>query len=229
MRFVNEYWVYPGAQPEELQNLHSKAEGLLSPILVFCELTNSRSKLTKATRAGHHFVSGRIGLYKSNDYLGPHAGTRGLISLSDKDVELSDEDIDKIWNAWDWLKANNPLIRDVDVDAPGNLTNASERVEHNSESDGQRNINTSELRAYHMAPIGTGGPSTANESSKLENLPFGVLGREQHVVKYSNPCLLGYLFPTLYPEGRGYFSKNYDGIQGGRNRQIECYEGRPCC
>ena len=64
IRFVNKYWMYPGDLPEELRNLHPRVEGFLSPILVFSELTSSPSKLNRANRAGHHFVSGRIGLYK---------------------------------------------------------------------------------------------------------------------------------------------------------------------
>ncbi|KAG0027227.1 hypothetical protein BGZ81_005791 [Podila clonocystis] len=75
-----------------------------------------------------------------------------------------------------------------------------------------------------MGPVGTGGPRTADESSNLDNMPIGVLGRDQQLVKYSNPCLLGYLFPTLYPEGRGFFSKDYDGINNGQSQRIQCHD-----
>ncbi|KAK3805463.1 MAG: hypothetical protein JOS17DRAFT_781367 [Linnemannia elongata] len=126
IRFVNEHWMYPGDQPDELRNLHLRGEGFLSPILVFCELTNSRSKLTHATRAEHHFVSGRIGLYKSKEYLGAHVGTRGLLKLSDKKVKMNREEKQKILRAWDWLKQNHPLIKQVDVDEPSDLMNATE-------------------------------------------------------------------------------------------------------
>lgn len=219
--------MYPGLQPEELRNLHLRGEGFLSPILVFCELTNSRSKLTRATRAGHHFVSGRIGLYKSKEFLGAHVGTRGMVELSDKKVKMKPEEKQKICRAWDWLKLNHPLIRQVDVDEPGDLMNATENVvEQEPESHGARNVNVSGLRAYHLGPVGTGGPRTADESSNLDNMPIGILGRDQQLVKYSNPCLLGYLFPTLYPEGRGFFSKDYDGIEVGQNQRIRYHDGR---
>ncbi|KAK3842807.1 MAG: hypothetical protein J3R72DRAFT_420982 [Linnemannia gamsii] len=127
IRFINNRWMYPGCQPDELRDLHIRGEGFLSPILVFCELTNSRSKLTQATRAGHHFVSGRIGLYKSKEYLGAHVGTRGLVKLSDN-VKMKPEEKLKILRAWDWLKQNHPLIKQVDVNEPSDLMNATEKV-----------------------------------------------------------------------------------------------------
>ncbi|KAK3807139.1 MAG: hypothetical protein J3R72DRAFT_481202 [Linnemannia gamsii] len=221
IRFVNKHWMYPGCQPDELRNLHLRGEGFLCPILVFCELTNSRSKLTQATRAGHHFVSGRIGLYKSKEYLGAHVGTRGLVKLSDKKTKMKPEEKKKILRAWEWLKQNHPLIKQVDVDEPSDLMNASEKVvEREPESDERRNINESGFRACHMGPIGTGGPRTADESNNLDNMAIGILGRDQQIVKYSNPCLLRYLFPTLYPEGQGFFSKDYAGINGGQNHKV---------
>ena len=103
--------MYPGNQSDELRNLYPRREGFLSPILIFCELINSRSKLTQATRAGYHFVSGRIGLYKSKEYFGAHIGTRGLVKLSDKNVKMKSEEKQKILYAWDWLKQNHPLIK----------------------------------------------------------------------------------------------------------------------
>ncbi|KAG0336081.1 hypothetical protein BG004_008209 [Podila humilis] len=218
-------YAYPGAQPVELQNLHPAAEGYLSPILVFCELTNSHSRLTQATSAGHHFVSGRIGLYKSPNYLGAHAGTLGLVSLSDIKTTMTDEDKQRVRDAWDWMKQNHPLISCLKIDEPSDLMNATENVVvYTRESSGRRNINVSGLRAYHMGPVGTGGPRTANELSNIDNLPIGVLGGDQQLVKYSNPCLLGYLFPTLYPEGRGFFSKDYDGIQSRTNQIIQYHD-----
>ena len=84
----------------------------------------------------------------------------------------------------------------------------------------------SPLGAYHMGPVGTGGPTTADESNNLANLTIGLLGRNQEAVKYSNPCLLGYLFPTLYPRGQGFYSLDYDGVKRGHNDQIEFYDGR---
>ncbi|KAF9082828.1 hypothetical protein BGX29_003594, partial [Mortierella sp. GBA35] len=190
--------MYPGPQPDELRNLHPSAEGFLSPILVFCELTNSRSKLTRATRASHHFVSGRIGLYKNKEYLGAHVGTRGLVKLSDMKL---------------------------DVDEPSDLMNATEKVvDQETEASGRRNVNISGLRAYHMGPVDTGSPRTADESNNLDDMVIGILGRDQQLVKYSNPCLLGYLFPTLYPKGRGFFSKDYGDIEGDQNQRIQYYD-----
>ena len=173
-------------------------------------------------------MSGRIGLYKSKEYLGAHAGTHGLIRLSDENTKISKEDKKRICDAWDWMKQNHPLIREVDMDEPSDLMNATERVvEQESELGGRRNINESHLRAYHMGPVGTGGPTTADESSNVENLTIGVLGRDQQLVKYSNPCLLGYLFPTLYPKGQGFYSRNYDGIKAGHS-QMRYHDGRAC-
>ncbi|KAK3805716.1 MAG: hypothetical protein JOS17DRAFT_779881 [Linnemannia elongata] len=74
--------------------------------------------------------------------------------------------------------------------------------------------------------MGTGGPRTADESSYLDDMVIGILGREQQLIKFSNPCLLGYLFPTLYPKGRGFFSKDYGSIEGDKNQRIQYYDGR---
>ncbi|KAF9200599.1 hypothetical protein BGZ49_009157 [Haplosporangium sp. Z 27] len=114
------------------------------------------------------------------------------------------------------------------MDEPSDLMNASESMAtHDSDPSGRKNINVSRLRAIHMGPVGIGGPKTADESNKLENMPIGILGSEQKLVKYSNPCLLGYLFPTLYPEGRGYFSLDYEGIDIDQNQEIQLFDGKP--
>lgn len=227
MRFVNERWIYPGSQPKELQNLPPSAEGFLSPILVFCELTNSRSRLTRTTRAGHHFVSGRIGLYKNTEFLGANVGTRGLVKISDKAAKLKASERKKIRKAWKWLKKMHPLIKEMDIDDPRELLNATESMRlQESDLSGRTNVNVSGLRAYHMGPIDTGGPRTADESQRLENMAIGIQGRDQKLVKYSNPCLLGYLFPTLYPRGKGFFSLDYDGIQNTVGQEVQYHEGK---
>jgi hypothetical protein len=217
--------MYPGDQADEIRDLNPIGEGYLCPILVFCELTNSRSKLTPSSRAGYHFVSGRISLCKSKQYFGSHAGTRGLIRLSDIDVKMSIEDKQRICNAWYWMKQNHPLIKDLDIEEPSDLTNATETLLEDVGMT-EEDIDISRLGACHMGPIGTGGPTTADESNNLANLTIGLLGRDQKVVKYSNPCLLGYLFPTLYPRGQGFYSLDYDGVKRGYDDHIEFYDGR---
>lgn len=217
--------MYPGDQAAEIRDLNPIGEGYLCPILVFCELTNSRSKLTPASRAGHHFVSGRISLCKSKRYFGSHAGTRGLIKLSDMDVKMSVEDKQRICLAWYWMKDNHPLIKDLDIEEPSDLTNATETLLEEGEMT-EQGVDMIRLGAYHMGPVGTGGPTTADESNNLGNLTIGLLGRDQKVIKYSNPCLLGYLFPTLYPRGQGFYSLDYEGVKRGNIDQIEVYDGR---
>ncbi|OAQ32493.1 hypothetical protein K457DRAFT_16501 [Linnemannia elongata AG-77] len=88
----------------------------------------------------------------------------------------------------------------------------------------EQDVDITRLGACHMGPVGTGGPTTADESNNLGNLTIGLLGRDQKVVKYSNPCLLGYLFPTLYPRGQGFYSLDYDGVKRGNIDQIEVYD-----
>ena len=217
--------MYPGDQAAEIRDLNPIGEGYLCPILVFCELTNSRSKLTPASRAGYHFVSGRISLCKSKRYFGSHAGTRGLIKLSDMDVKMSIEDKQRICIAWYWMKENHPLIKDLDIEEPSDLTNATETLLEEADMT-EQSVDMTRLGACHMGPVGTGGPTTADESNNLGNLTIGLLGRDQKVVKYSNPCLLGYLFPTLYPRGQGFYSLDYDGVKRGNIDQIEVYDGR---
>ncbi|KAF9583846.1 hypothetical protein BGW38_008338 [Lunasporangiospora selenospora] len=138
---------------------------------------------------------------------------------------MTDRAKKQIRDAWDWMKQHHPLINSLNIDEPSDLMNATENVVvYDSESSGRRNINVSGLRAYHTGLVGTGGPRTANELSNLDNLPIGGSGGDQQLVKYSNPRLLEYLFPTLYPEGRGFFSKDYDGIQTGHNQRIQYHE-----
>lgn len=216
--------MYPGDRAKEIMNLNPIGEGYLSPLLVFCELTNSRSKLTPASRAGYHFVSGRIGLCKSKQYFGAQAGTRGLIRLSDMDVDISIQDKMRIRAAWLWMKINHPLIKDLNVDEPSDLTNATETLVENDTEGTDEYVDKSRLEACHMGPVGTGGPSTADEANNLANLTIGLLGRDQEIVKYSNPCLLGYLFPTLYPGGQGFFSLDYSGVKRRCIGEIEVYE-----
>ncbi|KAF9333548.1 hypothetical protein BGZ91_011215 [Linnemannia elongata] len=79
---------------------------------------------------------------------------------------------------------------------------------------------------FHMGPVITGDTRTADESNYLGNMITGILGCDQQLVKYSNPCLLEYLLPNLYPKGRGFFSKDYSGIEGDQNRRIQYYDGR---
>ncbi|KAF9923775.1 hypothetical protein FBU30_006183 [Linnemannia zychae] len=223
MRFVNENWMYPGDQAAEIRDPNPIGEGYLCPILVFCELTNSHSKLTPASRAGYHFVSGRISLCKSKRYFGSHAGTHGLIKLSDMDVKMSIEDKQRICIAWDWMKENHPLIKDLDIEEPSDLTNATETLLEEAEMT-EQGVDMTRLSACHMGPVGTRGLTTADESNNLGYLTIGLLGRGQKVVKYSSPCLLGYLFPTLYPRGQGFYSLDYDGVKRENVDQIEVYD-----
>ena len=225
MRLVNKRWTYRD-QPELLCNLHPFGEGYLYPILVFCELTNSRSKRTKGTRVGRHFVSGRIGLFQSNQYLGANVGTRGLFKLPEKKSTFTLEERRKVYCAWLWLKDHHPLIKNVDMDHPSDLMDGTESIViQDAVSSGRENVTATEFQAFHMAPVGTEGPRTADESSNLNDTAIGIQGRDQKLVKYSNPFLLGYLFPTLYPRGR----LDYNSIDADQNREIEYLESGGKC
>jgi hypothetical protein len=141
------------------------------------------------------------------------------------DVKMSIQDKQRICIAWDWMKENHPLIKELDIEEPSDLTNATETLLEESEM-AEQGDDMTRLGAFHMGPVGTGGPTTADESNNLGNLTIGLLGRDQKVVKYSNPCLLGYLFPTLYPRGQGFFSLDYEGVKRGNIDEIEIYDGR---
>lgn len=196
-------------------------------MVVFCELTNSRNRLTRATRAGHHFVSGRIGLYESRDYLGAHVGTRGLSKLTSSESPLTVQEAQRIIDAWEYLKKNHPLFQGLQVDNIGGLVSINEKLKvEEFEGNGRFNENKSKFQGYHMVPVGGGGPKSGDERYRMEDMSVGILGNDQRMVKYSNPCLFGYLFPTLYPNGRGYYSMDYDGIP--RMPEVDFYEGM-CC
>jgi hypothetical protein len=126
-----------------------------SSILVLCELTSSRSKLTQATRAGHQFVPSRIRFYKSKGYLGAHVGTRGLVKLPDMKVKMK-RDEKKILRAWDCLRQNHPLIKQANVDEPSDLMNSTENViDQGPESKEHRSVKKSGFRAWHRGPVNT--------------------------------------------------------------------------
>ncbi|KAH7052425.1 hypothetical protein BKA57DRAFT_502600 [Linnemannia elongata] len=136
---------------------------------------------------------------------------------------MSIEDKQRIYIAWYWMKENHPLIKGLDIEEPSDLTNASETLLEEAEIT-EEGVDMTRLGACHMGPVGTGGPTTADESNNLGNMAIGLLGRDQKVVKYSNSCLLGYLFPTLYPRGQGFFSLDYDGVKRANIDQIAVYD-----
>lgn len=231
MIFINKKWCYPGTIPQELKDLPSSADSFLSPISVFCELTNRRLFEEKSTRPGHHFVKGHIGIYKCLSYLGRNAGTRGLISnhLREK-KKLSEDQIRRIFVAYSWLKANNYIYKDkaifaederTDGGSIGSLTTAlsSFAMERNLDDEESYTNNSQEknnLQETIFLPANDGIPSISNQGSEhgLKDIIFGV-DSQKRLVKYSNPRLLGYLFPNIYVEGKGFYSLNYDGLESG--------------
>ncbi|KAF9300349.1 hypothetical protein BGZ74_007999, partial [Mortierella antarctica] len=72
-------------------------------------------------------------------------------------------------------------------------------------------------------PVYEGGPRTADEENDFENLVFGV-DDTRKLVKYGNPRLMGYLFPSLYVEGKGFYSLNYKGIDESGANVIQHHE-----
>lgn len=107
-------------------------------------------------------------------------------------------------------------VKGANFDEASDLMNATETMtEIESELWEGGNTDTSGLCAYLMGPVGTGGPRTADESSNVESLTVGVTRHDRQLVKYSNPCLLVYLFPMLYHEGQGFYSRNYDVVKAG--------------
>ncbi|KAG9319355.1 hypothetical protein KVV02_004907 [Mortierella alpina] len=166
MEFINTRWCYPGDIPGELTGLHLAAESFLCPIMVFCELTNSKSGEGRSTRAGYHFAQGRIGLYNSPDFLGEFSGTRGI----GRNRGPSDES---------GIVANIPEVMRI------------------SRNEIQVDENPTTLRDEIMMPVDDGGPRTADEEHAFRDLVFGV-DDQNHLVKYSNPKLMGLLFPSLY-------------------------------
>lgn len=69
-----------------------------------------------------------------------------------------------------------------------------------------------------MGLVDTGGPSTADESHNLDDMAVGILGREQQLVKYSKPIPPRMSLSYALPESRGFYSKNYAGIESDRNQ-----------
>ncbi|KAF9917175.1 hypothetical protein FBU30_000920 [Linnemannia zychae] len=111
IKFANTKWSYPGDIPEELSGLDIRFEEFLSPIRVFCELTNRFSLESRATRAGYHFVNGRIGLYQSPLYIGDYSGTRGIAkSRGLFNTLINEHQQQKLLIASEWIRANNPLF-----------------------------------------------------------------------------------------------------------------------
>ncbi|KAG0044352.1 hypothetical protein BGZ83_010426 [Gryganskiella cystojenkinii] len=74
-----------------------------------------------------------------------------------------------------------------------------------------------------MMPMHEGGPRTADEENRFENLIFGV-DDDRTLIKYGNPRLMGYLFPTLYVNGEGFYSLDYDRIMDPSASVIDVHE-----
>lgn len=240
MIFINKNWCYPGRVPSELIDLPSSAESFLSPISVFCELTNRRLFDEKSTRPGHHFVKGRIGIYKCSSFLGREAGTRGLISNQLKEKKkLSEDQIQCILVAYSWLKSNNYIYKDepfftederVDVGSFDSLTTSLSSLTTERNLEGgiwtfKNSQDTDNLRDKIFLPANDGLPSMTNQGNEhgLKDVIFGI-DSQKRFVKYSNPRLLGYLFPTIYVKGKGFYSLSYDGIESGEI--METHESR---
>ncbi|KAF9121258.1 hypothetical protein BG015_005874, partial [Linnemannia schmuckeri] len=77
------------------------------------------------------------------------------------DVNMSIEDKQRICIAWDWMKENHPLIKDLDIEEPSDLTNATETLFEEAEMT-EQGVDMTRHGACHMGPVGTGGPTTAN-------------------------------------------------------------------
>jgi len=183
--------------------------------MVFCELTNSKSGEGRSTRAGYHFAQGRIGLYNSPDFLGEFSGTRGIgRSQKSLDSMMTDVEARRIVNAFNWLKSNNGIFKDRGpADESRVVANITE-VMRISRNEIQVDENPTTFRDEIMMPVDDGGPRTADEENAFRDLVFGV-DDKNHLVKYSNPRLMGYLFPSLYVNGKGFYSLNYQEIAGG--------------
>lgn len=226
MEFVNTKWCYPGDVPEKLKGLHPGAESFLSPIMVFCELTNRLSTETQATRAGYHFVNGRIGLYSSSSYLGDYAGTRGMMRNQDGIMSrYTEDDLSRIEEAFVWLRENNDIFKDrAPADDAALLPEVPELI-RTSQQETRVDVNESAFRDELMMPVYEGGPRTADEENDFVNLVFGVDDTKK-LVKYGNPRLMGYLFPSLYVKGKGFYSLNYEGIDESSADVIQYHQGK---
>lgn len=180
--------------------------------MVFCELTNKLSAGTRATRAGHHFVNGRIGLYSSSSYLGDYVGTRGMMRNQDGIMSrFTEDDLSKIDKAFAWLQESNKVFKDrTPTDDEARILQVPELLQ-TSREEIRVDVNVSAFRDELMMPVYEGGPRTADEENAVENLVLGV-DDSNKLVKYGNPRLMGYLFPTLYVNGVGFYSLNYEAI-----------------
>lgn len=226
MKFVDTHWSYPGDIPEELKGLHPGAASFLSPIMVFCELTNRLSPDTRSTRAGYHFVNGRIGLYQSPSYIGDYVGTRGMVRNQDGIVSrYKDHDIQRIEDASRWLRENNRIFRDRTPVGSSGMGSVIPELIRTRKQKTRVDVNKSSFRDEMMMPVNESGPRTADEENKFENLVFGV-DDDKNLVKYGNSRLMGYLFPDLYVKGEGFYSLNYEEISDPAAGAIEYHEGK---
>jgi hypothetical protein len=194
--------------------------------MVFCELTNQLSSETRSTRAGYHFVNGRIGLYKNPSYsVGEYDGSRGMIKNQDGDMSsYSEEDLERIDEASEWLRENNRIYRDrAPVLVGGSIPVVREKIRKHQQKT-HVDVNRSAFQEELLMPVYEGGPRTADEENSFERLVFGV-DDTRNLVKYGNPRLMGYLFPSLYVEGKGFYSLDYKGIMNAVAEEMDIHEG----
>lgn len=226
MKFVNTNWGYPGDIPEELTDLHPGTESFLCPIMVFCELTNRLSPELRSTRAGYHFAKGRIGLYESSSYIGDYGGTRSIVRTRERDMSsYMEEDLLRIHQAFQWLQTNNRIFRDQGPVEDGAFVSDIPKLIRMHRQETHVDVNESLFQDEIMMPVYEGGPQTADEENKFENLVFGV-DDNRNLVSYRNPRLMGYLFPSLYVKGEGFYSLNYAGIPDPATSVIDVHECR---
>lgn len=174
---------------------------------MFCELTSANRTGNNAIRTGHHFVSGKIGMFRSKNYLGSHVGTRGLIKdLNNEGWTLQDNDRERILEAWDWIKSNNPLFATRSYN--GECIDLAEMWDDNTGvpvANVGPELYFGKMDHVIMLPNDQVGPACGTEGNRHDSLAIGI-DDAGDIVKYSNPNLLGLLFPTLYVYGRGYYS-----------------------
>lgn len=119
-------------------------------------------------------------------------------------------------NAFRWLNANNNIFKDRDRPEELRMVATIPEVMRISRQEAHVDENLSGFRDEIMMPVNDGGPRTADEENAFRNLVFGV-DNQNRLVKYSNARLMGYLFPSLYVKGEGFYSLNYPGIKGGNS------------
>ncbi|KAG0317728.1 hypothetical protein BG000_004447 [Podila horticola] len=208
MAHLNEQWGNPLApkvnnvripavmDPVELTSLEWSDMKYVCPIMTF-----SNFQAPSQNRLAFPQLNGAVSMYRSAQFLSTADG----MSTFAQDQTVPHMDRHRVVNAWNWLNTNNHLFRNMQQQQAQLQAVVEELYELEEDEDISNAV--PHPGRYHF-PTGIiqmpdPGPRMADVGIEQVNVAINPL--TDQLVKYSNPNLMGLLFPELYPFGQDFF------------------------